>query len=146
MRNRKPARGTRGRSIARRLAMQGLYQWQLTRQPGSLIKEQLLEGDESAGVDAEYFAELLDGCIGNQTQISAALTDCADRPLQQLDVVEAGILMIGVYELQHRIEIPYRVIINEAVELCKRFGATDAHKYVNAVLDRAARGIRTAEV
>lgn len=146
MRNRKPARGTRGRSIARKLAMQGLYQWQLTRQPGSLIKEQLLEGDESAGVDAEYFAELIDGCIDKQAQIGAALTNCADRPLEQLDVVEAGILMIGVYELQHRIEIPYRVVINEAVDLCKRFGATDAHKYVNAVLDRAARSIRAAEL
>jgi N utilization substance protein B len=146
MRNRKPARGTRGRSIARKLAMQGLYQWQLTRQPGSLIKEQLLESDESAGVDAEYFAELIDGCIDKQAQISSALTDCADRPLEQLDVVEAGILMIGVYELQHRLEIPYRVVINEAVDLCRRFGATDAHKYVNAVLDRAARSIRAAEV
>lgn len=145
MRNRKAARGTRGRSIARKLAMQGLYQWQLTGQPGSLIKEQLLDGDESAGTNEEYFAELLHGCIAGQEQIGAVLANCIDRPLEQLDVVEAAILMIGIYELQQRCEIPYRVVINEAVELCKRFGATDAHKYVNAVLDRAARRIRTAE-
>ncbi len=143
--NRKLVRGTRGRSVARKVAMQGLYQWQLTQQPASLIKEQLLEGNEATGVDSEYFGELMDGCIGKQEQIRTALAALVDRPLEQLDLVEAAILMIGVYELQQRIEVPYRVVINEAVDLCKRFGATDAHKYVNAVLDRAARAIRTAE-
>jgi transcription antitermination protein NusB len=68
-----------------------------------------------------------------------------DRPLGQLDPVETAILMIGMFELQQRVDIPYRVVINEAVDLCKRFGATDAHKYVNAVLDRAARELRAAE-
>jgi N utilization substance protein B len=143
--NRKLVRGTRGRSVARKVAMQGLYQWQLTQQPASLIKEQLLEGNEATGVDSEYLGELMDGCIGKQEQIRTALGSLVDRPLEQLDLVEAAILMIGVYELQQRIEVPYRVVINEAVDLCKRFGATDAHKYVNAVLDRAARAIRTAE-
>jgi len=126
--------------------MQGLYQWQITRQSAALIKEQLLEGEESAGADPEYFSELIDGCIQGQERIDTTLASYADRPLDQLDPVEAAILMIGVYELGERIEVPYRVVINEAIDLCKRFGATDAHKYVNAVLDRAARHIRTAEV
>ena len=76
---------------------------------------------------------------------TAALTPFIDRPLDQLDPVERAILMIGMYELQQRLDVPYRVVINEAVDLCKRFGATDAHKYVNAVLDRAARELRAAE-
>lgn len=141
----KPPRGTRARSVARKLAMQALYQWQLTRQPAAEIKRQFLESEDSAGADREHFTELLTGCIEHHDEITAALTPFVDRPLKQLDPVEAAILMIGMFELRHRIDIPYRVVINEGVGLCKRFGATDAHKYVNAVLDRAAREIRKAE-
>lgn len=141
----KVARGSRARSIARKLAMQALYQWQLTQQPAPEIKEQYLEGEESAGVDEEHFSELLTQCIAQQAQITGALTPFIDRPLEQLDPVESAILMIGMYELRERLDIPYRVVINEAVDLCKRFGATDAHKYINAVLDRAARDLRAAE-
>jgi len=117
----KQARGTRARSIARKLAMQALYQWQLTQQTAAEIKQQFLESED------------------------AALQPFIDRPLAQLDPVETAILMIGMFELQQRVDIPYRVVINEAVDLTKRFGATDAHKYVNAVLDRAARELRPAE-
>jgi transcription antitermination protein NusB len=138
-------RGTRARSIARKLAMQALYQWQLTKQPAAEIRQQFLEGEDSAGADREHFSELLTGCIEQSTEIAGALAPFVDRPLEQLDPVESAILMIGMFELQHRIDIPYRVVINEAVDLCKRFGATDAHKYINAVLDRAAREIRKAE-
>jgi transcription antitermination protein NusB len=141
----KVARGSRARSIARKLAMQALYQWQLTQQPTALIKQQHLEDEESAGVDEEHFTELLTQCIAQQAQITGALTPYIDRPLDQLDPVESAILMIGMYELRDRLDIPYRVVINEAVDLCKRFGATDAHKYINAVLDRAAKEIRAAE-
>ena len=142
----KPARQmTRGRSIARKLAMQALYQWQLTQQTAAEIRKQFLESEESAGVDREYFAELVDACIAKHEAITGALTPFLDRPLDQLDPVEAAILMIGMFELRERVDIPYRVVINEAVDLCKRFGATDAHKYVNAVLDRAARELRAAE-
>jgi N utilization substance protein B len=143
--NHKPVRGTRGRSIARKLAMQALYQWQLTQQSAHEIKTQFLEGSDAAGVDREYFEELVGRCIETNETITAALAPFIDRPLQQLDPVEAAILMIGMYELQHRLDVPYRVVINEGIDLCKRFGATDAHKYINAVLDRAAREIRTAE-
>jgi N utilization substance protein B len=141
----KPQRGTRARSIARKLAMQALYQWQMTQQSAAEIQRQFLESEDSAGVDAEHFSELLRGCIDGQQEIAALLTRVIDRPLEQLDPVEAAILMIGAYELQHRLDIPYRVVINEAVDLCKRFGATDAHKYINAVLDRVARELRAAE-
>lgn len=141
----KPARGTRARSIARKLAMQALYQWQLTQQSAAEIKQQFFESEESAGVDREYFEELVGGCIARHEELEATLQPFLDRPLDQLDPVEAAILMIGMYELQQRIDVPYRVVINEAVDLCKRFGATEAHKYINAVLDRAARELRAAE-
>lgn len=143
--NQKPVRGTRARSIARKLAMQALYQWQLTQQSAADIRKQFLESEDSAGVDEEHFSELLTGCVGRSEEINAALGPFIDRPLAQLDPVEAAILMIGMFELQHRPDIPYRVVINEAVDLGKRFGATDAHKFVNAVLDRAARELRAAE-
>ena len=141
----KGVRGTRARSIARKLAMQALYQWQLTQQSAAEINKQFLESEDSAGVDREHFEELVGGCIARHEEIEAALQPFLDRPLDQLDPVETAILMIGMYELQQRVDIPYRVVINEAVDLCKRFGATDAHKYVNAVLDRAARELRAAE-
>ncbi len=143
--NHKPARGTRARSIARKLAMQALYQWQLTNQSAREIKNQFLESEDSAGTDREHFEELVDACIEQNAPIVEALAPYLDRPLEQLDPVESAILLVGMYELKHRIDIPYRVVINEAVDLCKRFGATDAHKYVNAVLDRAARELRAAE-
>ena len=137
--------GSRARSLARKLAMQALYQWQLTQQTAVEIKQQYLESEDSAGVDEEHFVELVTQAIARHEEITAALKPFVDRPLEQLDPVEAAILMIGMYELQQRLDIPYRVVINEGVDLCKRFGATDAHKYVNAVLDRAAREIRAAE-
>jgi N utilization substance protein B len=141
----KQARGTRARSIARKLAMQALYQWQLTQHSAAEIKKQFLESEDSAGVDREHFEELVGGCIAKYDELSAALKPFVDRPIDQLDPVETAILLIGLFELQHRVDIPYRVVINEAVDLCKRFGATDAHKYINAVLDRAAREVRAAE-
>lgn len=137
--------GSRARSLARKLAMQALYQWQLTQQTAAEIKPQYLESEDSAGVDEDHFVELVTQVIADNETITGALKPFVDRPLDQLDPVEAAILMIGMYELQQRLDIPYRVVINEGVDLCKRFGATDAHKYINAVLDRAAREIRAAE-
>jgi N utilization substance protein B len=141
----KGARGTRARSIARKLVMQALYQWQLTQQSAAEISKQFLESEDSAGVDREHFEQLLSKTIAQHGELEAALAPFLDRPLDQLDPVETAILLIGMYELRERVDIPYRVVINEAVDLCKRFGATDAHKYVNAVLDRAARELRAAE-
>ena len=141
----KSPRGTRARSMARKLAMQALYQWQLTGQSAADINLQFLASEDIEGADREYFTELLKGCIGQAEKINATVKPFIDRPLDQLDPVETAILMIGMYELSNRTEIPFRVVINEGVDLTKRFGATDAHKYVNAVLDRAAREIRAAE-
>jgi N utilization substance protein B len=141
----KSVRGTRARSVARKLAMQALYQWQLNGQPVADITRQFLESEESAGVDREYFTELIQGCIDGRERIQLGIAPFIDRPLEQLDPVETAILMIGVFELSSRVDVPYRVVINEAVDLCKRFGATDAHKYINAVLDRASREFRSAE-
>lgn len=141
----RPARGSRARSVARKLAMQALYQWQLTGQLAADINLQFLDSEDVAGADREYFTELVKGCIGSADQLTEAMQPFLDRPLEQLDPVEKAILMIGLYELRSRVDVPYRVVINEGVDLCKRFGATDAHKYVNAVLDRAAVMLRTAE-
>jgi N utilization substance protein B len=141
----KSARGSRARSIARKLAMQALYQWQLTGQSAVELRKQYLEDEGSGGVDRDHFAELVNGCIEKHKTIQDVLTPFLDRPADQLDPIEAAVLMVGMYELQHRVDVPFRVVINEAVDLTKRFGATDAHKYVNAVLDRAAREIRAAE-
>lgn len=125
--------------------MQALYQWQMNRLTATEIKQQFLGSEDAGGVDEEHFSELVSACIGQHDALAATLAPFLDRPLAQLDPVEAAILLLGVYELQQRPDVPYRVVINEAVDLCKRFGATDAHKYVNAVLDRAARELRPAE-
>ena len=131
--------------MARKLVMQALYQWQMTGHEANDLSKQFVESEEFGGADREYFNELLRGCIKGKEHIDAGIAPFIDRPLEQLDPVETAILMMGMYELQSRIDVPYRVVINEAVDLAKRFGATDAHKYVNAVLDRAAKEVRSAE-
>jgi transcription antitermination protein NusB len=141
----KSRHATRARSMARKLVMQALYQWQMTAHEANDLSKQFIESEEFGAADRDYFNELLRGCIKGKEQIDAAIAPFIDRPLEQLDPVETAILMIGMYELRSRIDVPYRVVINEAVDLAKRFGATDAHKYVNAVLDRAAKDIRSAE-
>lgn len=143
--NHKPARGTRARSIARKLAMQALYQWQMTGYEANDLVKQFVEGEEFIGADREYFEELLRGSIAQRQEIFTGIEPFIDRPVDQLDPVETAILMLGMFELRSRLDVPYRVVINEAVDLAKRFGATDAHKYVNAVLDRAAKELRAYE-
>jgi transcription antitermination protein NusB len=138
-------RATRARSQARKLAMQALYQWQLTQQSAKDIESQFVADEEFGGADRDYFHELVDQCITREQELDRSTSKFVDRPLDQLDPVEHAILLIGMYELEHRLEIPYRVVINEAVELGKRFGATDAHKYLNAVLDRASKEKRGTE-
>jgi N utilization substance protein B len=125
--------------------MQALYQWQLNHAPSDEIMLEYLEGEVAAGVDRDYFSELMRGCTAGDAEFKQVITPLIDRPLEQLDPIETAIMMIGIFELRARPDVPYRVVINEAVDLCKRFGATEAHKYVNAVLDRAARALRAAE-
>ena len=141
----KAERSSRARSLSRRLAMQALYQWQMTDQSSAELLNQYAEDEGYPEVDSEYFAEVLRGVTGDGEALDLALGELIDRPVAQLDPIEHAVLLIGVYELAHRTEVPFRVVINEGVELAKKFGATDGHKFVNAVLDRAARSMRAAE-
>ena len=125
--------------------MQVLYSWQLTKQSADELLELHLGSDELSGGDIEYFKELIRECTSRCAALDEIIAAHADRPVEQLDLVEHGILYIGLYELTARLDVPYRVVINEAVSLAKRFGATDGHKYVNALLDKAARELRTTE-
>jgi N utilization substance protein B len=138
-------RSARARSLSRKLAMQALYQWQLAGQSASDLKRQFAAEEGYAGADDEYFADLVGSITASAEALDEQLQPLIDRPLPQLDPVERAVLWIGVYELSRRPDVPYRVVINEGVELAKRFGATDGHKFVNAVLDRAARSLRPAE-
>lgn len=134
------------RSLARRRAMQALYQWQLTGQTGKDIVLQFTADSDHQRADHELFRELVLGAIEHHEALDATIAGFSDRDVIQLDPVEHAILLVGVYELAHRPEIPYRVIINEAVQLCRVFGAEDGHKFVNALLDKAAQRLRAEEV
>jgi N utilization substance protein B len=142
---RKVERSSRARSLARRLALQALYQWQMTAQTSAELLNQYAQDEGYPEVDAEFFIELLRGVTAQADALDATLGARIDRPVGQLDPVEHAILLIGVYELTQRLDTPYRVVINEGVELAKKFGATDGHKFVNAVLDRVARDLRSTE-
>jgi transcription antitermination protein NusB len=139
-----PAKAPRRRS--RELALQGLYQWLITGQDAGSIDAQLREHEGYAKCDSAHFDALLHGCVNEAATLDAALSKHVDRPTAQLSPIEHGALMIGAYELAHCIEIPYKVAINEAVELAKAFGGTDGHKYVNGVLDKVASDLRAVEV
>ncbi len=137
---------TRKRSWARRYAMQALYQWQMTRQELGVIDDQFFTDQDMDRADTDYFRELLHQVMTRAAAIDAMLEPFLDRPLVQVDPVEQAILRIAVYELRYRPDIPYKVIINEAVELAKRFGAEQGHRFINGVLDRAAHEIRGQEI
>jgi N utilization substance protein B len=135
----------RGRRRARERAMQALYQWQIQDQPIKDVCNQFLEDDQGAGVDIDYFKEIVLGAAEQRDDLDARISAFADRDLSQLDPVEHAILWVGFYELLHRIDVPYRVVLDEAVELARIYGAEDGHKYVNAVMDRAAAELRAVE-
>ena len=136
---------SRQRSRSRSLAIQALYQWQLAGQDiGSIINHFMVEQDAKK-FDTEYFSELVRGVPTRLDELDSALAPCVDRALESVDPVERAILRLGAYELIEHPEIPYRVIINEAVELAKTFGAEKGHRYVNGVLDKAARALRPLE-
>jgi len=134
------------RRRAREIALQGLYEWLVSAAEASVVDAHMREQDGFDKCDAAHFDALLHGCITEAVDIDAVLTRHVDRKTTQLSPVEHGVLMIGVYELKHCIDIPYKVAINEAVELAKGFGGTDGHKYVNGVLDKAAAELRPVEV
>lgn len=142
-----PAKG-RNRSARRRsreLALQGLYQWLVSGNHPAAIEAQATEDDQLSGVDVAHYRELLNGAIDHADQLRDDFGPHLDRAVTALSPVEHAILLIGSYELQHRVEIPYRVVINEAVELAKNFGGTDGFRYVNGVLDKVAAQRRPSE-
>ena len=134
------------RRRARELALQGLYQWLLSSSEVKSIATQMREQDGFDKCDAPHFDRLLAGCIAEAGELDEMLARHIDRKTAHLSPVEHAVLMIGAYELRHCFEIPYRVAINEAVELAKSFGGTDGHKYVNGVLDKVASDLRPVEV
>jgi N utilization substance protein B len=142
---RRPGPNT-ARRRAREFALQGLYQWLVSRSDGTEIDAHLQEQDGFDKVDRVHLDALLHGCIREADSLDAVLARHVDRKTSLLSPVEHAVLMIGVYELMHCGDIPYRVAINEGVELAKSYGGTDGHKYVNGVLDKAAAELRPAEV
>ena len=137
---------TGARTRARELLLQALYQKQLAGHDSAELLKQFHEQVAYERVDQEYFDATLPAICESQDVLEKKIDELIDRPLAQLDPVEHSILLIGVYELENRIDVPFRVVINEAVNLAKRFGATDGHKYINACLDTAAKSLRKSEV
>lgn len=127
------------RRRARRRALQALYQWRLTGQDAGEILAQFREEQDFSNVDTELFATLVRKVSRDQAVIDEKIEPFLDRPLSQLDVIEHVILSIGAYELLYSIEVPYQVVIDEAINLAKLFGAEQGHSYINGVLDKAAR-------
>ena len=136
---------SKGRNQARKRALQALYQWQLTGKNVSDIDREFLEEQDMEKVDVDYFQELLHKIAACVTELDGHCDSYLDRPMSQIDPVEQAILRIGAYELAFRPDIPYRVVINEAVELAKVFGAEQSHKYINGVLDKVAQQLRSIE-
>ena len=135
----------RARSLARRLALQALYQIQINPLPWQDVQRQFAADPEAERVDRDYFRELIEGVAPNREALDSRLSGLCEIPPQELDPIEHAVLWLGLHELQSCPELPYRVALAEAVQLTKQFGATDGHKFVNAVLDRAARESRPHE-
>ena len=136
-------KSTRRRS--RELATQGLYQWLLSGSPGGEIDAQLRGAQGFDKADHEHLDAILHGVIRDSEALSAAIAPCLDRQIEQLSPVERAVLLVAAFELKNHVDIPYRVVINEAVELAKTFGGADGYKYVNGVLDKLSAQLRVEE-
>ena len=135
-------RATRARHLARELLVQALYQRQIAGHTVPELKSQFLAAEDFERCDSEYFGELLTTIVDDTAALDALITRYAVRSIEQLDSVGRAVLWLGLAELKHRADVPTRVVINEAIELTKRYGTTDSHKFVNAVLDKSARELR----
>lgn len=138
-------RAKSARRRSREFAVQGLYQWLLSHEDAGAIEAQIAEAVGFAKADAEHFQDLLHGAIRDAERLHTEIAQYIDRRVEELSPVEHATLLVGGYELLRHAEIPYRVVINEAVELAKTFGGTDGYKYVNGVLDRVAGKLRPHE-
>jgi N utilization substance protein B len=141
-----PSKNRTPRHRAREFALQGLYQWLLNNEAASTVVNHIRGAHGFDKADGEYFAALLNGAISTSVELRETIAPLIDRSVAELSPVEHGVLLLGAYELKNHPEIPYRVVINEAVELTKSFGGIDGHKYVNGVLDRLASKLRPDEV
>jgi N utilization substance protein B len=142
----KPPKPKSARRRSREVALQGLYEWLVSGTGAGVIDAHMREQEDFDKADRAHFDALLHGCIAEAVDLDAVLAKFVDRKTTELSPVEHAVLMIGAYELKHCIDIPYKVVINEAVELAKSFGGTDGHKYVNGVLDKTASNLRPVEV
>jgi transcription antitermination protein NusB len=141
-----PAKPKSARRRSREFALQGLYQWIVSGQDSGLIQAHMMDTPSFDKADAAYFEELLHGTVRSAPTLRDALMPCLDRPVIELSPVEHAALLLACEELKNHPEVPYRVVINEAVELTKSFGGTDGFKYVNGVLDKIAPLWREAEI
>ena len=134
------------RTRARRYAMQALYEWQVAGSSPHDIEQQFLIEHQTRNFDRAYFHELLSEVSSQVEELDALIAPLSERPIMEIDIVEKAILRLGCYELKSRPDIPYRVIINEAIELAKTFGADQAHKFINGTMDKLAASLRAVEV
>ncbi len=134
------------RRIARELVLQGLYQWKIAGGTADFIEQQLCESDKFKYADTQYFSHVLHGVLQDVEAISKYIQPCLDRSIDELSPVEMAILLLSTFELTHHPEIPYRAIINEAIELARTYGGSDGYKYVNGVLDKLAVQLRAIEL
>jgi len=133
------------RSRARRRALQALYAWQMAGTSIPQVLQQFQHEQDMEVADLEYFEALVKGVAEHRALLDERLAAFLDRPIEQVDPIERAVLRIAAFELLHRLDVPYRVVLNEAIETAKRFGAEHGHTYVNGVLDRAAAALRPAE-
>jgi len=124
------------------MLVKALYQWQIAGHSVPELKSQFLAAEDFERCDSDYFGELLTTIVGDAPALDTLITRYASRSIEQLDAVGHAVLWLGLAELKHRPDVPTKVVINEAIELTKRYGATDSHKFVNAVLDKSARDLR----
>lgn len=141
-----PNKSRSPRHRAREFALQGIYQWLLNNEDSGVIDAHIRQAHGFDKADREHFDVLLHGAINQSIQLREEFTPFIDRGIAELSPIEHAALLIGSFELKHHLEIPYRVVINEAVELAKSFGGQDGHKYVNGVLDKLAARLRATEV
>ncbi len=134
------------RRRARHYALQALYQWTMTQNSLVDIEAEFRIDNDFTHVDGEYFHVVINGVASSVSELEALLAPRLDRALEDLDPIERNLLRLGTFELRERIDVPYKVVINEAVALAKKFGATDSYRYINGVLDQIARELRAVEV
>lgn len=138
-----PKAGDRRR--ARALAMQGLYQRHFSKSSITDIESEFIVDNDMSKVDIAYFRDLLRGVHREQAELDRLLEPFLDRPIHEVDAIELAIVRLGTYELKHRLDVPYKVVINEGIEMAKKFGGTEGHKFVNSLLDKLSHRLRLAE-